>query len=78
MSTILTQSLYADIFIPSCSTSIGTFFLAISTALVPQYPQEGVVHVLKCSGKVRVIPRGRRNECPYAVIVNKDLLQNPW
>ena len=91
MSTILSaapfliQSLSADISTDSCSTSIGTFSVAISKAIwFHSIQQEGVVHVLKCnsvlkcSGKVRVIPRGQGIECPYAVIVIKDLLQNLW
>ena len=76
---VLIQSLSADIFTGTCSTSIGTFSVAISRAIwFHSIQQEGVVHVLKCSGKVRVIPRGQGIECPYAVIVIKDLLQNLW
>ena len=65
VACILIQSLSADNFTDSCSTSIGTFSVAISRALVPQYPQEGVVHDLKCSGKGAENPRTKKkmSEC---------------
>ena len=36
---------------------------------IKQIVKSGMYYLSSCSGKVRVIPRGQRIECPYAVIV---------